>query len=356
MGKSKNKSRKKSNRKTGLPPGSLVFTGHKIHESANVVLLQYNSEDVVEKVVSDLVPPAKEGPYLNWYDVRGLSNLKLIESFGETFQIHPLILEDIVDTHGRPKFEEYENGLFLILENFSWDEEKMEISKEQVSIFFRQNLVLSFQEDKDDLFPAVRERIQKASGKIRRRGADYLAYALVDYIVDRYYLVLDEVKDHIEEIEAEIIENPKPEVRNKIHKLRVSTIELRRSAAWLREALSQFSRCDDPILDEGTVLFIRDLLDHITQIVETMESSRDLLHSLYDIYLSELSYRMNNVMKVLTIIATLFIPLTFLVGVYGMNFRYMPELEWRYSYLALWILMIAMVLIMLRFFRRQGWL
>ena len=343
-------------RKAGLPPGTLVFTGERLVDNANITLLQYNEQDLVVHHLQNEKPPSAEGFNVTWYDVRGVHDLALIEKIGKKFAIHPLALEDIVDTQQRPKFEEYKEGLFITLRDLKFDVEKLELKTEQVSIYVGQNFLLSFQEDDDDLFVAVRKRIEVKSGRIRQRQSDYLAYALVDSIVDSYFLVLDKVEESIENIEEYILLDSDISIKSQIHKLKLQTLMLRKSVAPLREAVNQFSRCENALLKEDTLVFARDLHDHLIQVMDMIETYRDMVSGLNDLYLSELSFKMNNVMKVLTVITTIFVPLSFLAGLYGMNFDNMPELHWRNGYFILLGIMLSIVVGLLLLFHRKKWL
>ncbi|MCB0585171.1 MAG: magnesium/cobalt transporter CorA [Phaeodactylibacter sp.] len=347
----------KRQRKTGLPPGTLIFTGHKKAEQTLVTLVQFNPEgQIFEQHVKDELPAPEEGALVSWYDIRGLHNVELIQAIGEKFNIHPLVLEDVLDTQQRPKFEEHEGGIFLTVQYLFFDKIEWEIKTEQVAIFAGNGFVISFQEDEDDLFPAIRERIQSGRGKIKKRGPDYLAYALIDNIVDHYYLLLDQIEEVLDTLEEEILSNPDSKSKQKIHDLKLQSILLRKMVSPLREAISRFSRSDNPIIAEDTGIFIRDLYDHTIQVMDTIETYRDVMSGLYDLYLSEISFKMNNVIQLLTIISTIFIPLTFLAGIYGMNFKYMPELQWRYGYFGLWGIMLLLSVVLILLFKRKHWL
>lgn len=348
--------KKKKRRNTGLPPGTLVFTGEQQLAFSNISFTQYREEEVLEQKLQDQLPEPAGEDWTNWYDVRGLHNVSLVEQIGRQFGIHPLVLEDILDIDQRPKFEEYENGLFISVQDYKLDPLTLDLKKEQVSIFVMPNFVFSFQEDDEDLFQKIRERIQNANSKVRRRGSDYLAYALIDNIVDNYYLLLDHIEVLLDELEQEILANPEQTVKGKIHDLKLSTLVLRRSIAAMREAVGKFARSEHTLIAENTTVFLRDLHDHTIQVQESTETYRDLLQGLYDLYLSEISLKMNNVMQVLTIISSIFIPLSFLAGVYGMNFEYMPELRWKYSYYVLWGVMLLVFIGLLIYFRRKKWL
>ncbi|MCB0571243.1 MAG: magnesium/cobalt transporter CorA [Phaeodactylibacter sp.] len=347
----------KKKRKTGLAPGTLVFTGNKKVEYPNVTLIQYDREgELLESHALDTAPEADDKRHVTWYDVRGLHKVELIESLGNRYGIHPLVMEDILDTQQRPKFEEYEGAFFFIVQALSFDEAELRIKTEQVSFYAGSGFVLTFQEDEADLFPGVRERIQSSHGRLRKRGADYLAYALLDNIVDHYYVVLDQMEEVMNQLEDEILSDPSRKIKSKIHSLKLQSILLRKSVSPLREAISRFSRSESTLIEENTRLYLRDLYDHTIQVMDTIETSRDVVSGLYDLYLSEISFRMNTVMQVLTIISTIFIPLSFLAGVYGMNFDHMPELHLKYGYYLLWGLMIAIALGLVYWFRRKKWL
>lgn len=279
----------------------------------------------------------------------------LIQLLGKTFELHPLILEDVVDIHQRPKFEEYENGIFIVIRALSFDRQAVKIKTEQIAIYFRKGLLLSFQETESDLFAAVRNRVHSGKGRIRRKGADYLSYALLDNIVDHYYIVLDEVENVVEGLEEELLTNPGHSIKEKIHSLRKELLVVRKSIAPLREAISRFSKSENDLIEESSVVFIRDLYDHTVQIMDMVETYRDMLNGLQDLYISEISFKMNQVMQVLTIITTIFVPLSFLCGLYGMNFDNMPELHFKYGYFILLGVMLLIALGSLIFFKRKKW-
>lgn len=349
-------SKKKKGKKAGASPGTLVYTGDYRVTSIEVTLVQFNEEHLRQEMCKGKLPALKEGPFIHWYDIRGLHDVKLIESTGNKYDIHPLVLEDVLNIEQRPKFEEYENGLFIIAESLSFNKNTLDVETEQVSFFAGKDFLISFQEKETDLFVAVRERLETARGRIRKRGTDYLLYALLDAIVDHYFEVMDDIEDAIELLEAEILARPGNHCKAQIHALKLGTLYLRKHVSPLREAIGQFSRADSPFIQEETGLFLRDLYDHVIRVVDMIETNRDILNGLYDLYLSEISFKMNNVMQILTIISTIFIPLTFLAGIYGMNFDHMPELHWEYSYVVLWVLMIGITLMLLYYFRRKKWL
>lgn len=342
--------------KTGLAPGTLVFTGKQHVAEPNVILLQYNPGEAFEQTQKDKMVLPREGPFSNWYDIRGVHNAELIRQFGDTFNIHSLALEDILDTQQRPKLEEYDNGIFITAQALVMEEDQEKVETEQIAIFFGNYLILSFQEKEDDNFATVRNRLLTPNAKIRRRGVDYLAYALLDSMVDYYYPVLDHIEDQIEALEASILEGPNPATKSRIHHLKRQLLILRKAIVPLREAVGKFSRLDSPHVKDDTLVFVRDLHDHVIQVLDTIETYRDMVNGLYDLYLSEIGYRTNSVIQVLTIISTIFIPLTFLAGIYGMNFDHMPELHWRYGYFFLWGVMALIFIASLLFFRNKKWI
>ncbi len=343
-------------KKIGLAPGSLIFTGKQKVDQTDLTLMRFNPEKAHE-IKFDSTHAFQLAPKeVTWYDIRGVHDVAIIEQIGKAFDVHPLILEDVLDTQQRPKFEEYENGVFLIVKALSFDQETQSIQTEQISIYFGKGFLISFQEDKTDLFEAVRGRINSGRGKIRSRNSDYLAYALVDNIVDYYFVILDQIEEEIDKMEEAILTNPENHIKSAIHRLKRELLIVRKSISPLREAISRFSKSEHHLLDSSSDIFIRDLYDHTIQIMDMVETYRDTLSGLQDLYLSELSFKMNNVMQVLTIMATIFIPLSFLAGVYGMNFDNIPELHWEYSYFVFWALILVIVSASLYFFRKKGWL
>ena len=343
---------------SGQPPGSLIFTGTKRSDAVHVHLMRYGEEAYTEQDERDAVPDPEDGANLpvRWLDVRGLHNEQLIERIGRRNRIHSLVLEDILDVRQRPKFDEYEDGFFLQMRAFHFDAISLEIKTEQVSIYVTEGRTFSFQEDTTDLFAVVRERIRTGRGKVRFRGADYLAYALADALVDSYFTIMDQVEELMEALEDEIMDDPEENLKQRIHHLRLQMLTLRKSVAPLREAVSKFSKSDHKLIEDRTYPFVRDLYDHTVQIADSIDTQRDVLNGLYDLYLSEISFRMNNVMQVLTIISTIFIPLTFLAGIYGMNFVWIPELQYKYGYPILLALMLLITVALIGYFRRKRWL
>ncbi len=345
--------------KTGLPPGSVIFTGHKKVEEIIIHYLQYDSEYLDQRTFENhaetVFHQSQEGK-VAWYDMRGIHDTEFIQVLGKTFDVHSLILEDVADVHQRPKFEEYEKGNFISIRALKFNRTSGKILTEHVTIYFRKEFIITFQETDSDLFNAIRQRIQSSKGKIRHKGADYLAYALVDALVDNYYLVLEEIEDVIESLEEKVINNQDANIKGKIHGLKKELLILRKSISPLREAIGRFSKTDSPFVEESNLVFIRDLYDHTIQVMDMVDTYRDMLNGLQDLFLTEVSFRMNKVMQLLTLISTIFIPLTFLAGIYGMNFKYMPELEWEYGYFVLLGLMAVIFVGLLIYFKRKKWI
>jgi magnesium transporter len=300
--------------------------------------------------------PLKDQPIITWINIDGVHKLDNIEKVGKHLKIHPLVLEDIVHTGQRPKMEDFNDYLFVVLQMLQYNEKENETKTEQVSIILGANYVISFQEDEGDVFDLIRERIRTDRGRIRRMGADYLAYSLLDAIVDNYFMVLEKIGEKIEDIEDELIKNPAQEVLHAIHSLKRELVFLRKSVWPLREVISRLERWDSHLIDKSMDIYLRDVYDHTIQVIDALETFRDMLSGMLDIYLSSVSNRMNEVMKVLTIIATIFIPLTLITGIYGMNFKYMPELDWSWGYPMVYIAMLIVSGVMLVYFRRKRWL
>ena len=345
-------------RATGLPPGTLVFTGEQKTDVVHTHLMRYSLEEFSEEDAQDTIPEFDSGEQqerVRWLDVRGLHREGLIETIGRTHQIHSLVLEDILDIRQRPKFDEYERGFFLQLRAFHFDPTTKNVSTEQVSIYVTPGMVFSFQEDTTDLFASVRTRIRTGRGKVRHRGADYLAYALADSLVDNYFITLDHIEDMVDRLEDQIMMDPDKNLKGEIHRLRLQMLTMRKSVAPLREAINRFAKTDNELVQANTFPFLRDLYDHTIQVMDTIDTYRDMINGLYDLYLSEISFRMNNVMQVLTIISTIFIPLTFLAGIYGMNFDVIPELHWEHGYHTLLAVMAVIAALLVLYFKKKNW-
>lgn len=350
---------KHKKRRESLPPGSVVFKGNQKVEHVGIHYLKYNAEHLSDQTLNnqtDITFLQSAPDIVDWYDIRGLHDTLLIETLGRTFEIHPLILEDIVDTEQQPKFEEYEKGLFVVIRALKFDPEKEKMHVEHVAIYFKKGLVVTFQETDSDLFESVRARLHAKRGKIRQRGADYLVYALADTIVDQYYFALEDIEEVITSLEEELLNTANDTIRERIHHLKRNLIVARRTILPLREAINRFVKSENETIQESSKIFIRDLYDHTIQVMDMVENYRDMLSGLQDLHLSEISYKMNQVMQVLTVITTVFVPLSFLVGLYGMNFDHMPELHYYYGYFILWAIMLMIAGGLLLWFRRKKWL
>lgn len=350
---------KRMSKKTGLSPGTLVHIGKKKIEKVRIGLIDYDEAKFQEKEPKTIEEcfPFKDLPTVTWVNIDGLHDIEIMEKIGKHFNLHPLVLEDVLNTEQRPKIEDSDDYIFIVLKMLYCDKNDDEIRAEQVSVILGSNFVLSFQEREGDIFNPLRERIRSSKGRVRKMGPDYLAYCLLDAVVDNYFVVLEKLGEQIEGMEEELITNPTPETLQKIHNLKREMIFLRKSVWPLREVVSRLERGESELIKESTGIYLRDVFDHTIQVIDTIETYRDMLSGMLDIYLSSISNRMNQVMKVLTIIATIFIPLTFVAGIYGMNFEFMPELRWHWVYpWAFWLVMLGVAGLMLVFFRRKKWL
>ena len=355
---------KKLSKTIGLVPGSLVYVGEEKLGKPHISIIDYNQKEFQEKEVIKVEDcfPFKESPTVTWINVDGLHDTDIISRIGEHFEVHHLILEDIVNTSQRPKFEESDKYIFIVLSMLYFDEKEDEVKAEQLSVILGSNCVISFQEREGDVFNSIRERIRNDKGRIRKSGADYLAYTLLDAIVDNYFVILEKLGDKIEGMEEELVANPTPEKLQTIQNLKRDMVFLRRSVWPLREIISGLQRIESKLIQRSTAVYMRDLYDHTIQVIDTIESLRDMVSGMLDIYMSSISNKMNEVMKVLTIIATIFIPITFIAGIYGMNFDTsiskfnMPELRWPFGYIFAWGVMIMIALGMLIYFKKKKWL
>ena len=349
---------KEHSKKAGLPPGTLVHIGEKKTEKVRITLIDYNEQDFQERTVDTIEEcfPFKGTPSITWINIDGIHQIETIEKIGRHFELHPLILEDILNTGQRPKCEDYEKYLFTVLKMLSYRNENKSIQSEQVSLVLGQNVVISFQESVGDVFEQIRDRIRHAKGRIRKASADYLAYVLIDAIVDNYFAILEKLGELVESIEEELITKSTEKTLQQIHGIKRELLFLRKSVWPLRELTNNLEKTESPLIVDATKPYLRDVYDHTIQIIDTVESFRDMVSGMFDIYLSSISNRMNAVMKVLTIIATIFIPLTFIAGIYGMNFKDMPELEWKWGYPIVLIVMAVVGVYMLIYFKRKKWL
>ena len=345
-------------KKAGLPPGTLTYLGDKMGEKPVITFIDYDESRIQEKEAVSIEEcfPFKETPTVTWINIDGVHDVELIEKLGNHFELHPLIMEDIVNTQQRPKIDDSGSYIFIVLRMLQYDEDAKEVKSEQVSLILGANFVLSFQESVGDVFEPVRDRLRKNKGRIRKMGADYLAYTLLDAVVDNYFVAMEKLGEIIEDIEDTLVTQPTPNTLQTIHSLKSEAISLRKSVWPLREVISSLERAETPLIKKTTRIYLRDVYDHTIQVIDTVESFRDIVTGMLDIYLSSISNRMNEVMKVLTVFAAIFIPLTFIAGVYGMNFVSMPELSWRWGYPAVLILMSLVAAVLLLYFKRKKWL
>ena len=344
-------------RKQGLPPGTIVHVGERRVETTAITVIAYGEGGVKESAADtpEACRDLARGNGVTWVNVEGLHDTALIQRFGDVFGIHPLVLEDIANTNQRPKAEDLGEYLFLVFKMLYPHRADGNLVTEQVSLVLFPNMVLTFQEVEGDVFDVIRERIRSGKGRVRKSGADYLAYSLVDAVVDHYFVILDTLGERMEAVQDVVIETPEPDTVSTIHAMRSDLIYLRKTLWPMRELVSAVERSDSPLINRAHRPYWRDVYEHTVQVIDHMESLRDLLSSALDIYMSAVSNRMNDIMRVLTVIATVFIPLTFIAGVYGMNFRHMPELGWRYGYAGIWVVMLAVAAGLVVYFRRQRW-
>jgi magnesium transporter len=345
-------------KQVGLPPGSLIHVGDRKIEKPVIDLIEYDATDyqVHNDQSVDQIRANLAAGRISWVNLTGIHDIALLGDLGDAFGVHPLALEDILNTQHRPKIEEYQDYLLIILKMLRFDDETKTIDTEQVSLIIGPNIVLSFQEREWDVFNGVRDRLQRSSGRIRQRGTDYLAYALLDSIIDSYFQILEKVGDCLVDVEEELLTSPEQSSLGSVYHFKRELLLLRKSVWPLREVVSELQKGEIELVSEPTQVFLRDLYDHTIQVMDTVELFRDTVSGLHDLYLSSVSNRMNEIMKVLTIMASIFIPVTFIAGIYGMNFEYMPELRWRWGYFMVWGIVLGCVGGMLVFFKKRKWL
>jgi magnesium transporter len=345
-------------RTIGLPAGSLVIPEDGEDEGTSISIVHYDELTVQTACITSLRELEKCRPNraVSWINIDRLHDANVLRELGTIFHLHPLVLEDMLNRDQTPKIEDYGDYIYIVLKMLSFGKEGLDI--EQVSIVLGENYVLSVQEDgkPGDVFDPIRSRIRNDIARFRRKKADFLAYSLIDAVVDNYFVVLENIGDRIESLEERVIDNPEKKMVEQIHELHSDTIFLRRSVWPLREVIGHLQRGGSKLLDDTSLPYLRDVYDHTIHVIDTVGTLRELLSSIRDIYLSSVSFRMNEIMRVLTVISTIFIPLTFVVGVYGMNFKHMPELEWSWAYPLLIAFMVGVAGAMIYFFRRKGWL
>jgi magnesium transporter len=345
-------------RKAGLPPGSLVYVGEKEHLAPRITVVRYSDTDfaVNEFEAFAACPVVADPAVVTWINVSGIHQVKDLEKLGECFNIHPLVLEDILEVGQRPKIEDYDDYLYIVLDSIRPVAEGEELVSEEISLVLGPHYVLSFHEGNGDVFAPIRDRLLKAKGRLRKMGADYLAYTIIDLIVDNYFVELEKFGDQVEFLEDEVVSRPTPRTLRAVHRFKNDMIMLRKSLWPLREVIARLERRESPLISENLGNYFRDVYDHTIIAIDTVETYRDILSGMLDIYLSSMSNRLNEIMKVLTIIATIFMPLTFITSLYGMNFKYMPELQWHYGYYEVLGLIAVIAVCMLLFFRKKHWI
>lgn len=343
--------------KSGLPPGSLVHVGEVHEHEHKITVIDYNKSTLSQRTIKTIaeLQPYKTTDTITWVIIDGLKDVSIIDAIGQHFDIHVLVLEDILNTHQRPKFEEFDDYLYIVIKAIALADE-FNVEYEQVSLLLLNKFVFTFKEKPDALFDPIFNRLNNDKGHLRNLGTDYLTYIIMDTIVDEYFTLQDTFDELIENVEDELLSDPSAQTLNTIQKIKRELIFLRRSVSPLRELLASIQRSDSPLLNDKTKRYFGDIYDHVIRVTEAMESYRDLIAGMLDIYLSSVSNKMNETMKILTVFASIFIPLTFIAGVYGMNFEYMPELKWRWGYPALWAVFIGVSVFLLRFFKKKNWL
>lgn len=349
---------KKTYKTLNSSPGTLSYRGKKHTKTTSVEVIKYNKDEYEKLEFKNLTDVFEliDSNFNSWININGLNNLSEIEQLGSHFNIHPLTLEDVLNTMHRPKIDEFENYLFIVFKMLYFKDDG-ELNYENVSMVVGENYVITFQESDGDVFNDLRDRISSGKGRIRSQKSDYLMYAILDAIVDNYITVIEAFGDKIEDLEEHIFKsdtntNTTP---NFIQDLKKEMLKIRRSIFPFREVVKSLEKIESEIIDAKTHRFIRDLYDHIVHVSESVELYREMIWSLMDMHMTIISNKMNEVMKVLTVIATIFIPLTFLAGVYGMNFDNIPELHYENGYYMLWAVMAIIFIIMLLYFKRKKW-
>jgi magnesium transporter len=346
-------------KKVGQAPGILVHVGDKKTDKVRITIIDFDKEGTfLEKsdaFIKDL-EMGKNNDTITWINISGLHDTDFIGEIGRYFDLHPLIIEDILNTDQRPRMESYDDYIYIVLKMLHWHEGTTAVEIEQVSVLVGSTYVLSFEEGDDDIFDPLRQRLNNEQGRLRTCGSDYLAYAILDSIVDNYFLVLEQLSEQLETLEDEVITNPTPKTLDTIQDLKRELLYIRKVVWPLREAIGRLSRGDIPLFEQNTLIYVRDVYEHVIQIIDSVETFRGIVSGLLDIYLSSVNNKMNEIMKVLTVIATIFIPITFLTSLYGMNLQNMPELDWPFAYPLLWITILITSGSLLLYFKRRDWL
>lgn len=344
---------KSMNKKVHTTPGSLIYTGDK-DSDLHISLLKYSKEECNVETLSDFSKLNFDNNNVNWLRITGLNDTSKLNNLVDILNIHPLVMEDILEVSSMPKMENYDDYLFMVSKNIFFNKEN-ELETTQISFILYENLVISFEENPTATFDNVKRRIIEGSN-IRKYGADYLLYSLLDSVVDNYFLLIEHLGNTIDLLEDELLVNPSRNLLDKIYKVKRDIIYIRNVLWPMRNLVSSITRNDHNLIDEKTIYYFRDIYDHIVQVVDLTETSRDICSGMLDTYLSSVGNKTNDIMKVLTIVSTISVPLTFLTGVFGMNFKYFPTLEYRYAYPAFWIITLLIVILMSKFFKKKGWL
>jgi magnesium transporter len=344
---------KRHSKKTGLPPGSLVYTGSH-HEPTKITLYRFNQQSF--EIFSGInalaeIDPAK----VNWINISGFSDTDTIAVIGEKFGLHPLLLEDILNSDHMPAVEDLDDCLFITLKGLELKNGSDELDVHHASFVVGDHYLLSFTETENQIFQPVIERLENDKGKARVKKADYLSYLLIDKIVDNYYLVLDRLEDNMDTIESQLLKDPSQRLAGNIMTQKKLLIMLRKSVNPFRDEVRKITREESKFVTRDTLKYLNDVYDHLNQIIQTIDNFREMISDMMDLLMANNANRMNSIMTTLTLISSIFIPLTFIVGIYGMNFRYFPEVEWKYGYPAVMIMMFCIGLGMYIYMRRKKW-
>ena len=344
-------------KKAGLPPGTLISSEETRTDKIHVSVFDYDANQLIEKQDTTIHECLEflDSEAVTWINICGIDDIQTIELVGRRFGLHPLLLEDIMSSGQRSKLDDYKDNIYIVVKMLNYNENQ-QVEDEQVSLVLGKNFLISFLESKTNVFAPIYERLRPANSRIRQRGADFLCYTLIDCLVDNYFLILEKIDGKLENLEEELIKSPSPKTLQKIQKAKREITLLRKSVWPMRELISNFRRIETPLIQDTTKLYIHDVYDHTIQAIDAIESFRDIASGMLDIYLSNISQRMNEIMKVLTVVSTIFVPLTFIASIYGMNFDNIPELHWHYGYYAVLALMAIVTMGMLYFFHRKGWI
>lgn len=343
----------------GQPPGTPIYTGNKTTQIPKITVIHYDEENFNQVTGTEFEECLREYQEkgVTWLNIDGLHDIQLIEKIAKQFKLHPLTVEDILNVDQRSKVEEYEGYIYATCKLIVWHQKTHTFSTEQLSIVFSKNFVISFQEHENTIFDNIRKRLSSSPNqRLRQQGSDYLVYRLIDTVVDQYFFVVEGLSDQIEKLEESIISSTKPQTPRTLYRLKRQLLLLRKAIWPMREAISHLSHIEGSMITSFTRLYLRDVYDHTVQAIDTLETYRDMITSMLDMYLSTLTNRMNEIMKTLTIIATIFIPITWVASVYGMNFEFMPELHWRWGYPIVLSTMLLITILMLTYFRRKKWI